>query len=239
MRFVLATQKGEAVMREMMKGDHHICTVMKFNYDRYFIVGLITFEDVIEELFGDQEVLLVYEGLFIETLLQFALDICPQLVYMGFDVFRMRKLLSENKIKEARKGDLLIGSADKLIIIYSGSITVDQSTKYVIDYTHKDFHPYILGDSMVRNMYRAKLNELFFSIVEPKHSEIIDDCQIHVDTTIAYFEVTKKDIEIILSNVEDCGHQQAKETLHDEKIQTEVKIQITTESKDDEDNALK
>ncbi|EYC38766.1 hypothetical protein Y032_0697g1614 [Ancylostoma ceylanicum] len=55
MRFVLAAQKGESVMQEMMKGEHHLCAVIRFSYSRYKVVGLITFEDVIEEVFGDIE----------------------------------------------------------------------------------------------------------------------------------------------------------------------------------------
>ncbi|KAK5976654.1 hypothetical protein GCK32_018734 [Trichostrongylus colubriformis] len=55
MRYVLAAQKGEAVMQEMMKGDHHLCAVIKFSYGRYRVIGIITFEDVIEEVFGDIE----------------------------------------------------------------------------------------------------------------------------------------------------------------------------------------
>ncbi|KAK6047335.1 CBS domain protein, partial [Cooperia oncophora] len=55
MRFVLASQRGEALMQEMMKGDQHLCAVMKFSYGRYRVVGLITLEDVIEEVFGDIE----------------------------------------------------------------------------------------------------------------------------------------------------------------------------------------
>ncbi|KAL6735481.1 hypothetical protein Aduo_005919 [Ancylostoma duodenale] len=148
MRFVLAAQKGESLMQEMMKGEHHLCAVIRFSYSRYKVVGLITFEDVIEEVFGDieddsdkmwnsrragihkdQETLEWFRQTEWETrtglnvnatmkLIQSVFAVCPLFATLGYNILRMKELLNINKVMFADEDDIIKPNSDQKMLIF-------------------------------------------------------------------------------------------------------------------------
>ncbi|VDO96485.1 unnamed protein product [Heligmosomoides polygyrus] len=154
MRFVLAAQRGESLMYEMMKGDHHLCGVIRFSYGRYRVVGLITFEDVIEEVFGDIET--VFEA-------------CPLLMTLGYDVLRLKALLSPDNLFHAKEDELLEPRNNrKMLIFFNGTITVSggRTTTYRLDANRADFRPYIWGKCLVKRVFKVRLYTAKFQRIQ-------------------------------------------------------------------------
>ncbi|XGW09265.1 hypothetical protein V3C99_011513 [Haemonchus contortus] len=239
LRFVLAAQKGEAVMQEMMKGDHHLCAVMKFCYGRYRIVGLITFEDVLEEVFGDieddsdkmwnnrragvhkdQQTLDWFRssereqlnGLGVNAtlrLIQSVFDRCPLLVTLGYDVLRMKGLLSEENLRHAEENEVITPRSNrKILIFFDGTITVEngQTLMYRMEPNRSDFRPYIWGKWLVKRIFKERLQLLSCLKKPPACKSQPRPPLITAVTRAAYFEISDLNIIEGLRNPDDVGY---------------------------------
>ncbi|WKX95048.1 hypothetical protein Q1695_011923 [Nippostrongylus brasiliensis] len=234
MRFVLATQRGEAVMQEMMKGDHHLCAVIRFSYGRYRVVGLITFEDVIEEVFGDieddsdkmwnnrragvhkdQQSLDWFRsaeneqptGLGVNAtlrLIQSIFDICPSLATLGYNVLRMKGLLSVEHLRHAEEDELIEPRYDR-----NGTITVSnkKTRTYRLDANRAEFKPYIWGKSLVSLIVKERLQVMHCLGENVILRSFTKHDKIRVITRASYFELSYAAILNGLLEPEDVGYE--------------------------------
>ncbi|EYC38769.1 hypothetical protein Y032_0697g1614 [Ancylostoma ceylanicum] len=241
MRFVLAAQKGESVMQEMMKGEHHLCAVIRFSYSRYKVVGLITFEDVIEEVFGDieddsdkmwnsrragihkdQETLEWFRqtewekrtGLNVNAtlkLIQSVFAVCPLFATLGYNILRMKELLNVNKVMFAEEDEIIKPYGErKMLIFFNGSISVHsggRTTIWRLDANRADFRPYIWGKSLMKRLFKRRLQALS-CLGEPLGQRVTPVfAEIRCLTRAGYFLINSTDILEGLREPEEIGYE--------------------------------
>uniref|UniRef100_A0A914P6A9 CNNM transmembrane domain-containing protein n=1 Tax=Panagrolaimus davidi TaxID=227884 RepID=A0A914P6A9_9BILA len=141
LRFVSCEMPAQEVMNEMAHGRQHLMMVFRFDNKTYFVIGLITLEDIIEEFIGDikdddDAAFPTYRAGFrrdqctfdwfragidrktnlsangMLKLIQQILQQCPIFGKLNFNVYAMRALIHVSEIEQV----------EKKIVIEKGSI---------------------------------------------------------------------------------------------------------------------
>ncbi|KAK5982786.1 hypothetical protein GCK32_003300 [Trichostrongylus colubriformis] len=141
-------------------------------------------------------------------LIQSIFDSCPLLVTLGYDVLRMKGLLSDDKVRHVEEDEVLtVKSGTKMLIFFSGTITVKngRTTTYRLDANRADFRPYIIGRSIVKRIFKERLRSLSCLKGSYEIKTIMKSPIIRAITRATYFEITPSNILNGLRDLDDVG----------------------------------
>ncbi|KAK6047333.1 hypothetical protein COOONC_15160 [Cooperia oncophora] len=102
--------------------------------------------------------------------IQSIFDCCPLLRTLGYDVLRMKGLLSADKLRHAEEDEIIIPRSDrKVLIFFSGTITVEneKTTTYRLEANRADFRPYISGRSLVKRIFKVIFHGFSHVLLKP------------------------------------------------------------------------
>ncbi|CAB3401535.1 unnamed protein product [Caenorhabditis bovis] len=159
MKYVMANMQVQLLMQQMRTGGFHIATVIKCTHSNYKVVGIITIEDILEQIFGeivenpektlrhpctganDDYVInwcreagteSRYPLSFSQQLLviQSVLDECHLFRRLGFDTLKMKLLLSTSRIRKCIKNESL-PVKDVMIIVFDGTLEIKRDGEVI------------------------------------------------------------------------------------------------------------